>query len=204
MATKPHLVMILEVAVRDRNVGGVFRPVHQAICSLRQEAMVDPNIGGAFDVNGIAIAGATECSKIGRGEDMMRARGENVMDINSMDNDVGDPLDGNLGGAHEVDFCTTTVYGLVARHNEFALKLDSHVLSEDDPERLCSGDSVAESAGGRVAGAVIVAGNDVDISVLAPEGILAETDCARSERLTPVLPVRVATPAVVDVVPSVA
>ena len=195
--------MILEVVVGDGDVGRVFGHIDQAIGRIRQVTMIHPNIGGAMDVNGVAVGAAPEFLKTGRSENVLvPAGGDNIVNMDAVDDDVGDVLDSDLGGAHEVDVCAAPVNGLEARHDELALNLDGHVLGEDDPERLRPGDAVAQRAGAGVAGIVRVRGDDVELSVLAPNGVLTESNRARCERLAMALPVGVASPAVVDVVPG--
>ena len=196
--------MILEIIVGDGDVDRVFGGIDQAISSFGQKAMVDPDVGGAFDVHGVTVACATERSEVGRGEDVVRAGGEDVVDVEVVDDDVGNALDGDLGSALQVDLRAAPVDGLVAGHHELALQLDGHVLPEDDPERLRPRDAVAQRAGRGVISIVFVAGHHVQLPVLAPSRILPESDGARRERLTSVLPVGVAAPAIVDVVPRFA
>lgn len=55
------------------------------------------------------------------------------MDMDTMDDDIGDELDGNAGTKGNVDIGATTIDGLEAVHDEFLLEGDHHVPLEHDP-----------------------------------------------------------------------
>lgn len=95
--------------------------------------MVNPNVTGPKDGNGIAIS---ECppSIMRRGaSNHSIASGLAIMDMDTMDDDIGDELDGNAGTKGNVDIGATTIDGLEAVHDEFLLEGNHHVPLEHDP-----------------------------------------------------------------------
>lgn len=122
-----------------------------------------------------------------------------VVDVESVDDDVSDVLDGDAGTAGDVNVSASAVNGLEAVHDELLLERDDHIPLEDDPERLILDDTIAEGALSRV-DRVIVAGvgDNVDLAIAATNGIAAEADAAVSQALAVIVPVLIAAPAVVD------
>ena len=73
----------------------------------------------------------------------MRARFDNVVNVNAMDDHIRNILNADLRAADEVDVCTAAIDSLVAGHEKLPFELDGHAVSEDDPEGLGSSHSVA-------------------------------------------------------------
>lgn len=122
-----------------------------------------------------------------------------VVDVEPVDDDVGDVLDGDTGTIGDVHVGSSSVDGLEAVHDEFLLERDDHVPLEDDPERLVLDDGVAEGALARVDRVVIArVGDHVDLAIATTDGVSAKADAAVGEALAVVVPVRVAAPAVID------
>jgi hypothetical protein len=119
-----------------------------------------------------------------------------------MDDQVRGILNAHLGAAHEVDSGAAAVDGLVARHQELPLESDGHAVDEDDPERLGSGHSVAQSVGRWHLPVVLVGGDDVEVAVSAALSVRSKSHGTRCQHLATVSPVGVAAPAVIDVVSS--
>jgi hypothetical protein len=103
------------------------------------------------------------------------------VDVEPVDDDVGDVLDGDAGTIGDVHVGATSVDGLEAVHDELLLERDDHVPLEDDPERLFLDDGIAEGALARVDRVVITrVGDHVDLAVAAANGIAAEADATVS------------------------
>lgn len=122
-----------------------------------------------------------------------------MVDVDVVDDDIGDVLDGDAAAAGDVDVGAAAVDGFEAIHDEFVFEPYGHVGGEDYPQGFELDDGVAEGARswvrrigiGRVA-------DDVDLAAFAADGVAAEPDAAVGESLPVSCPIRVAPPAVVD------
>lgn len=133
-----------------------------------------------------------------RAADQGIASGLAVMNMNTMNDNVGDELNGNASTISNVDVGAAAIDGLEAVQDEFLSESDDHVMIEDDPEGLWLDGSVAESAGFGVDGVDIWRVSDgVERAVSAADGVAAEADAAIGEFLAVEMPVRVTAPAVV-------
>ena len=134
------------------------------------------------------------------GGDVGVAGGLAVVDVDVVDDDVGDVLEGDAASAGDVDGVAAAVDGLEGVDDELGFEFDCHVGGEGDPEGFGLDDGVAESAGCWVGGvAVGGVGDDVDLAAFAAHCVCAEADAAVGELLAVVGPVGGgAAPAVVD------
>lgn len=161
--------------------------------------MVDPDFTSAKERDAVAV-GFTTPPDVGRaGGDVSVTRGFAVVDVNVVDDNVGDVLERYASTAGDVDVEPTTVDCLEAVDDELDFQLDGHVGGEDDPERLRLNHGVAERPRNRVS-RVAVRGvcDDVDLTAFASHGVLAEPDSAIGELLAIICPVRATAPAIVD------
>lgn len=122
-----------------------------------------------------------------------------MVDMDVVDDDVGDVLEGYAAVSGDVDVGAAAVDGFEAVEDELVFEFDQHVGGEDDPEGFVLDDGVPESAGFRVS-CVVVGGvdDDVDLTAFAADGVAAEANAAVGESLAVCLPVWVAPPAIVD------
>lgn len=121
------------------------------------------------------------------------------MDVNAVDYDIGDELDGDTRSVSDVDVGAAAVNGLEAVHDELLLQGNDHVPLENNPEGLVLDDGMAERPRAGVHGVVIIrVGDDVVPAVTAANGIAAEPDATVRQPLAVVVPIRVAPPAIVD------
>lgn len=77
-----------------------------------------------------------------------------MVDVDVVDDDVGDVLEGDAAVARDVDVGAAAVHGFEAVEDELVLQVNGHVRGKHDPERFVLDDGVAERAGdgvGRVA-----------------------------------------------------
>lgn len=161
--------------------------------------MVHPDVAGAEDGHSISVGHGAPPIVAGRAAHHGVPRGLAVVDVEPVDDDVGDVLDGDAGAIGDVHVGAASVDGLEAVHDELLLERDDHVPLEDDPEWLFLDDGVAEGTLARVDRVVIArVGDHVDLAVAAANGVAAKADAAVSEALAIVVPVRVAAPAVID------
>lgn len=193
-----YLIVILEVVVGDGDVSGSFDNIHKPIGALSEVAMVHPDIMGAKDVDCISIRFPSP-SGMGRGASHIgRTRGLAIMDVDTMDDNVVHKLQCEASPPGDVNVVAPAVDGLEAVHDELLLELNVHVAGEGDPQRLTLDDCIAECSHLRVHHIVVgLVGHHVNLSVLPSDGVLAEPYGAVCESLPVLLPVSVASPAVV-------
>lgn len=135
----------------------------------------------------------------GARSDIGLARLVTMMDMDIMNDDIGDVLERNAPTPSYVHVSAATVEGFIAVENELLREVDEHVGGKDDPEGLRLDDGVAEGAGAGCYGVVVGGvGDDVEAASLPAERVLAESDGTIGEALAVELPVWIATPAVVD------
>lgn len=125
------------------------------------------------------------------------------MDVQVVDNDVGDILEGDTSAAGDVDYSTASVDSLEAVHQQLLIEPDGHIAREGYPEGAILDGAVAESAWLRVHRvAVRRVRHNIDRPALAAERVAAEPDATLSQPLPVLPPVTArAPPAVVDRVP---
>ena len=112
------------------------------------------------------------------------------MNVNVVNDDVVHELKREASTSRNVNIVATAVDGLVTVHDELFLQSNVHVAAEDDPKRLASNDSIAKSPFFWVNDIVItVICDNIYLSVLTTDGILAKAKSAVSQRLPVVGPV---------------
>ena len=122
-----------------------------------------------------------------------------MVDVDAVDDDVADVLEGDAAAAGDVDVGAAAVDGLEAVDDELVLEFDHHVAGEGDPEGVGLDHSVPEGARSWVDGVPVGGvGDDVEPAALAAHGVPTEPNAAVGEALPVVCPVGVAPPAVVD------
>lgn len=95
--------------------------------------MVNPNMARSENRDPIAVGHGPPA--------IMRRRAANhgvagrfaVVDVEAMDDDIRDELDGNAGAVSYVDVGAACVDGLEAVHDQLLLQRDHHVALEHDP-----------------------------------------------------------------------
>lgn len=200
-----YLIVVGEVVVGHSDGSGTHNGVDEAVGAVGEGAVVDPDVAGAEDGDGVAVGHGAPPVVAGRAAHHGVAGGAAVVDVEAVDDDVGDVLDGDAGPVGDVHVGAPAVDGLEAVHDELLGEGDDHVALEDDPQRLVLDDGVPEGALLGVHGVVVASvGDHVDLAVAAADGVAAEADAAVGEALAVVVPVRVAAPAVVDGVPRAA
>lgn len=147
VAQEHNLVVVREVVVRNSNSRGPHYGVNQPVRTIRQRAVVDPDLARAVDGDPVAVGYPSPPDVGGAGGNVGVPRGLAVVHVDVVDDDVGDVLEGHAAIADNVDIGAAAVDGLEAVDYELVLELDGHVGREDDPERLRLDDGVAERAG---------------------------------------------------------
>ncbi|MED6218159.1 hypothetical protein PIB30_024341 [Stylosanthes scabra] len=122
-----------------------------------------------------------------------------VVDVDAVDDNIGDVLDGNACTVGDMDVDAAAVDCLEAVHDELLLQCDHHVVLEHDPQGPVLDHAITEGAGLRVH-SVVVGGvcDDVVAAVAASDCIVAKANGAGGEAFASEVPAVVAAPAVVD------
>ena len=125
-----------------------------------------------------------------------------VVNVEAVDDDVRDELDGNAGAVGDMDVGAASVDGLEAVHYQLLLQRDHHVPLEHDPQGTVLDHGVPERPRFRVHRVVVVRVRHNIVAAIAPaDRVAAEADAAVGEPLSPEVPPLVAPPAVIDWVP---
>lgn len=133
VAEQHHLVMVREVVVGDGDSGGPHYGVDEAVRAVGQGAVVDPDLPRAVDGDPVAVGSPAPADVGGAGGNVGVAGGLAVVDVDVVDDDVGDVLEGDAAVADDVDVGAAAVDGLEAVHDKLVLELDGRVGGEDDP-----------------------------------------------------------------------
>lgn len=166
--------------------------------------MVDPNIRRAEDGDAITVAHGAKPKVVLGVSDQAAAALHDIVDANSVDDHVLDKLEGDAGSAGDVDLGSSTVDGLVSLHDQLLVKPDDHVTFEDDPQRLLLDHGVTERPRRGIRRVVRVVRHDIDPPILPADGFPAEPKPARRQPFPVSFPIRMAPPATVDWICSVA
>lgn len=161
--------------------------------------MIDPHIGGSEDGDAVAVAPGSLAEVVDGVPDHAAGAGDDVVDLDAMDDHIIDVLDGDAGAVGDVDGDAAAVDGLVASHEQLLGEPDHHAPGEDDPQGALLDHGVAERPRLRVHEvAVGGVGHDVDLAALSALGLVPEPEAAVRQPEPVVGPVRVAPPASVD------
>jgi len=125
--------------------------------------MIDPNVGGSKNGDGITITPCSQSIMVGGVPNHATILRYDVLDANSVDNNVVHELNGEASTAPKLHVCATTIDGLVGGNHQLLPQTDDHAVSEDDPQGAFLGDSVTDSSRLRVHHVVIgIIGDDID------------------------------------------
>lgn len=152
--------------------------INQSVFGVSKRAMIDPDLLGSVDTDGIAISFTSFADVCSVTHDLSMAGDFGVVDVNAMDDDIVDILQGEASSTGDVDFHTAAVNGFVAGEDELLLELDCHASLECDPQRLQPSDRVPESARLRIGNIVIaIRSYSVYLPVPSSYGISSESLC---------------------------
>ena len=191
--------MLGEIVVGDSDEGGAPDHIDKTIGGPGKVTMVDPQILGREDGDCIAIRPASVTHMGGRGHDPRRACGLNVVDGDSVHNDIAHTLKGQTGPSGDLHVHTAPIDGLEAGDHQLVLEADGHAACEYDPQRPWASHCIPQGSRGRVGGVVVPrGGHHVNPAVLSTNGVPSEPDGAVCKALPMGRPVAIALPAVVD------
>ncbi|RZS07832.1 hypothetical protein BHM03_00038743 [Ensete ventricosum] len=194
-----YLVVVGEIVVGHCNGGGGHDSIDKPISAVGERAMVHPNMAGAEDGNTIPVGHGSPSIVGRRAADHGIAGGLAVMDVEAVDDDIGDILDGDASSIGDVDVGAAAVDGLETVHDELLLERDHHVTLKSDPQGVVLDDRIPQCSRPWIHG-IIIPGvrHHVEFAVTAADGIPAEANPAVSQRFPVQMPVGIAPPAVVD------
>ncbi|KAG2384001.1 uncharacterized protein HKW66_Vig0152360 [Vigna angularis] len=128
----------------------------------------------------------------------------NVLNANSVDDDVVRELYGEATTVLDLNVGTTTVDGLVGGNEKLLLQSDDHAALEDDPKWTLLGDGISEGSWLRVDHVLVgVIGDNVNGSTEPTHCASSEPFSASGQPIPVVGPVFVAPPAIVNGVAAV-
>ncbi|KAF7820188.1 hypothetical protein G2W53_025643 [Senna tora] len=181
---KHHLVVMPEMAIRNRDPRRPHYRIDQPVRAIRQRAVVDPDLARREDGDPVAVRLAPPPHVRGAGADVGVPGGLAVVDVDVVDDDVGDVLEREAAVAGDVDVGAAAVDGFEAVEDELVLEGDGHVAGEDDPEGGVLDHGVAEGSWGGVGGVGVGGvGDDVDLAAFPAAGVAAEANAAVGELL---------------------
>ena len=191
--------MVREIIVGDGDGGGAHDGIEEAIGATGERHVVDPHVPRAEQRDAVTVREAPPPEVSGRAPNKGLPGAPTIVDVDPMNDDIGDVLDGDARAARDVDVVPAAVDRLVAVHEELLRELDGHVGGEDDPEGLLLDGRVPEGPGRRLDRVgVRGVGHHVESAVLPARRVPPEPDPALRETLAVRFPLRIAPPAVVD------
>lgn len=139
--------------------------------------MVDPDFARAEYGDSIAVRSSSPAYVGWARCNVGVAAGLAMVDMDVVDDDVGDVLEGYAPVSDYVNVRSSAIDGLEAVDYELVFELDGHVRREDDPERLGLYNGMPESSRDRVSRVSIGGvGYHVDLTSFASHGVVAEPD----------------------------
>lgn len=165
--------------------------------------MIHPDMARPENGYSVTISHSPPAIMSWRAPDQGIASGLAVMDVKTVNNNVGDKLNGDACSIGNVDIGTAAIDGLEAVHDQLLLQHYDHVPLEDNPERLVLDHSMAQGAWPWV-DRVIVArvGDDIEPPVTATNGIATKANAAVGQALAILVPVAIAPPTVINGITS--
>lgn len=138
-----YLIVVGEVVVRNCYGSWTHNSVNEAISTIRERIVINPNVAWSKDGDAIAIRHCPPPIMAGRASNHGIASRLAVMNVESMNNDICNELDRNASPISDVDIRATAINCLEAVHNEFLLQSDDHVPFEYNPQRPILNDRMA-------------------------------------------------------------
>lgn len=200
-----HLVMVSEKAVWNGYSSGTHDGVDQSICATWQWTVVNPNCAWSKDGNPISITLGSKPIMCGGAPNICISRRFTVVDMNSMNDNIGHILNCNASSICYMNIGTSTINSLITVHDKLLLELNNHIFLENNPERFGLNNSVPQSARSRIDRVIVIwICNYIKSAILTSNGVFAKSDGTISQSLSVVNPVRITTPTVIDGVPRFA
>ena len=125
--------MVGEVVVGDGSGSGSHHSVNKAIGAVGEGVMINPDVAGAKNSNDITIDHCPPSIMARSASDLGVASGLAIMDMETMDNHIGDKLDGDASLIGDVDIHSMSINCLETVHDQLLLQFDHYVSLEHDP-----------------------------------------------------------------------
>lgn len=126
-----------------------------------------------------------------------------IMDVKTMDNDVGHKLDCDASAIGNVYIDPSSINGLKTVHDEFLFQPNHHVPFEHNPERFLLNHSMTKSPWLRVHRIVVARiCDDIETTITTTNSIPTKPNAAFGKAFTVTVPIGVATPAVINGIAS--
>ena len=125
--------MVGEVVVGDGSGSGSHHSVNKAISAIGEGVVINPNVVGAKNSNGITIDHCPPSIMARSASDLGVASGLTIMDMETMDDHIGDKLDGDASPIGDVDIHSMSINCLETVHDQLLLQFDHYVSLEHDP-----------------------------------------------------------------------
>ena len=113
--------MVRKMVVRYGNPSGPHNRIDQPVSAVRQRAMVDPELPGTEDGDAITVRYAPPPNMGWARSYVSVPGGFTVMNMDVVDDDVGDVLECDAAVAGDLDVGAATVNGFVTVEDEFVL-----------------------------------------------------------------------------------
>ena len=126
--------MFGHVAIWDGDGSGALDNVNETILALRHGDMVDPNVGGPEDGDGITITPCPLSNMVHGVSYQATIPGLNVLNAKPVDDDIVHELQGDSGTVLDLNIGSTTINGLVGGDHQLLLQDNDHVALECDPQ----------------------------------------------------------------------
>lgn len=187
--------MLSEIVVRNGDGGGAMNDVNEPVGGACKVAMINPNVGGTKDGNGVAVGAATAAGMRGSIPHRAGIPGLTIVHTNSMYDYIGHPLNRNARPISNLHFRPSPINGLIAIHHKLILQRNHHIPSKRNPQRRRLNCAVPKRAPLRVPGVIRRVGDHVHVAVLPAGGVFPEPDGAIGQCAAVGGPVRLGAPA---------
>ena len=162
--------------------------------------MVDPHMSGPEERDGISIGDGSPANMGGAGPDHGITCGAAVVDVETMNDDVGDILQGDAATPRDVHVVAAPIDGLEAVDQELLPQPNGHVGSKRDPQCVRLDHCVPQGPLPRIHWVIVPRVRDhVQVSVEASHRSPPEPHATLGQSLR--VPARVASPTVIDGIP---
>lgn len=201
--TRNDLIMVGEVVVGNSNGSGSHHSVNEAIGTVGEGVVINPDVARSKNGNGITISHGSPPIMGRRAPDHGVPSGLAIVDIKAMDDHIGDILDGDASPIGNMDIHSASINCLETVHDKLFFQFDHHVPLEHDPQWPVLDDGMAESAGSGIDGVVVTrVCHHIVPSITATNGIAPKPNAAVSKALAISVPIWVTAPAVINGIPS--
>lgn len=188
-----------KMIVRNSNGSWAHYSINKTISTVREGVMINPYVAWAKDRNGITISHCPPAEMGGWTPHHGISSWFAVMDVESMDNNIGNKLDRETSSIGNVNIVATCINCLETVHNELLFQLYYHVAAEHNPQGLLLDNSMTNSTRPGVNRVIVTIISDhIVTAITTTNGIAPKSNATISEAFAVLLPVGVTSPAVIN------